>query len=244
MRKTNSRLSMAAYCLVSASVAALVYSPCKSLAVPPPSDNDRGSFVFTIAGQQIGTESFEIRTQKGQVEASSKVDLRVAQEGKTMDFRTTSKLTLTPDLVPQNYEWDQKGAQASKLEIDLRSTPATARYRTVAGGDDVREFDLPRNVLILDSNVIHHFELALMRFRRAGGSKQTFPAFIPQQALPGSLSIEETGEESVDIDGKTRKLRHFVLTTENAQIDLWADGQDRLQKLSIPAARLEVIRQK
>ncbi|MBZ5672546.1 MAG: hypothetical protein LAO04_22830, partial [Acidobacteriia bacterium] len=171
-------------------------------------------------------------------------DLRVMQEGRTLDFKTTSKLTLTPDLVPQTYEWDQKGAQSSRLEIDLHSTPATARYRTVAGGDDVREFDLPRNVLILDSNVIHHFELALMRFRRAGGSKQTFPAFVPQQALPGSLSIEETGEENVDIDGKTRKLRHLVLTTENAQIDLWADGQDRLQKLSIPAAQLEVIRQK
>ena len=244
MRKTNSRLSIAAYCLVSASVAMQIFSSCEALAVPPPGDNDRGSFVFTIAGQQVGTETFEIRTQKGQVEATGKVDLRVMQEGKTLDFKTSAKLTLTSDLVPQNYEWDQKGAQSSQLQVDLRTTPATAHYRTVAGGDDVREFDLPRNVLILDSNVIHHFELALMRFRRAGGSKQTFPAFVPQQALPGSLSIEESGEESVDIDGKTRKLRHFVLTTENAQIDLWADGQDRLQKLSIPAARLEVIRQK
>ena len=244
MRKPNSRLSIAAHCLTSAIVAMQIFSSCQALAAPPPSDNDRGSFVVTMAGQQIGTETFEIRTQKGQVEATGKVDLRVIQEGKTLDFKTTAKLTLTSDLAPQNYEWDQKGAQSSRLEVDLSSTPATARYRTVAGGDDVREFDLPRNVLILDSNLIHHFELALMRFRRAGGSKQTFPAFVPQQALPGSLSIEETGEENVDIDGKSKKLRHLVLTTENAQIDLWADGQDRLQKLSISAAQLVVIRQK
>jgi hypothetical protein len=244
MKRTNPRLSTAAYCLVSASVATQILLSCEAIGAPPSGDNDRGSFVFTLAGQQIGTESFEIRTQKGQVEATSKVDLRVVQEGKTLDFRTSAKLTLTSDLVPQTYEWDQKGAQSSRLEVDLRSTPAAARYRTVAGGDDVREFNLPRNVLILDSNVIHHFELALMRFRRAGGSKQTFPAFVPQQALPGSLSIEEIGPENVEIDGKTKKLRHLVLTTENAQIDLWADGQERLQKLSIPAAGLEVIRQK
>ena len=244
MRKTNSRLSIAAYCLVSAIVAMRIFSSSEALAAPAPSENDRGSFVFTIAGQQIGTETFEVRTQKGRVEATGKIDLRVVQEGKTLDFKTTAKLTLTSDLVPRTYEWDQKGPQSSRLEVDLRSAPATARYRTVAGGNDVREFDLPRNVIILDSNVIHHFELALMRFRRAGGSKQTFAAFVPQQALPGTLSIEEGGEDSVDIDGKTKKLRHLVLTTENAQIDLWADGQDRLQKLSIPTARLEVIRQK
>jgi len=244
MKRTNSLLPVATLCVVSASLAIQITFSRELLAAPPPSENDRGSFVITLAGQQIGTESFEIRTQKGQIEAEGKVELRVVQDGKTLDFKTTAKLTLTPDLVAQTYAWDQQGAQSSRLEADLHTKPAAIRYRTVSGGDDVREFELPPNVLILDSNVIHHYELALMRFRLAGGRQQTFPAFVPQQAAPGTLSIEETGQETVDVDGNQKKLRHLVLTTENAQLDLWADNQDRLQKLSIAGAQLEVIRKK
>lgn len=205
---------------------------------------DRGVFVYSMAGKQIGTESFEISSAKGKVEAEAKVELRVEQEGKTLDFKTSTKLVLTPDLQPQTYDWNQKGAQSSQLQMDFRSTPATVRYRTVSGENDVRDFQLPRDVVVLDNNVIHHYQLVVRRFRQAGGGTQTFYAFIPQEALPGTLSVEEIGRESVDLGSREQKLHHLLVTTENAQIDLWADDQDRLQKISIPRAQLEVVRKK
>lgn len=204
--------------------------------------NDRGVFVLTQAGRQIGTETFTIKVSSGQVEAEAKIELRAEQEGKTYDFKTSSKLVMDSELQPVTYSWSQKGSQSSELSVDFRSTPATARYRTVTGEADDREFNLPKGVVILDDNVIHHYELVVQRFRRTSGDKQTFSAFVPQEALPGSLAVEDVGQEQVEVGGQRRTLRHLVISTELARIDLWADSEDRVQRVSIPAADIEAVR--
>jgi hypothetical protein len=213
-------------------------------AAPPADPKDRGVYVFAMAGRQIGSESFEIRSKGGRVEAEAQTELRVQQEGKTVEFKTTSRLTLTSELQPLNYEWSQKGSQSSHLQIDLQTNPAVARYQTVSGEEDVREFQFPGHVVILDNNAIHHYQLVVHRFRNSGGRRQTFHAFIPQEALPGSLTIEDVGPEPVDVGGREQRLQHLVVTTDNARIELWVDGRDRLQKITIPAAELEVVRRK
>jgi len=204
--------------------------------------DDRGVFVLTQAGRQIGTETFTIKSSAGQVEAEARIELRAAQEGKAYDFRTSPKLVMNADLRPLTYSWSQKGTQSSELSVDFRSTPARAQYRTVTGEADEREFDLPKDVVILDDNVIHHYELVVQLYRRTKGGKQTFHAFIPQEALPGSVDVEDVGEEQVEAGDEKRNLRHLVVTTELARIDLWADGQDRVQRVSIPAAGIEAVR--
>jgi len=216
----------------------------KGVKALPADVKDHGVFVLTLAGKQVGTESFEIRPSKGQVEAEAKVELRIEQDGKSAEYKTSTRLVLTPDLQAQTYQWNQKGAQSSQLEMDLRGASTSIRYKTVSGENDAREFQLPRDVIILDNNVIHHYQLVLARFRQAGGGKQAFSAFIPQQALPGNLIVEEKERAETDVGGRQEKLRHLVVTTDNAQIDLWADDHDRLQKISIPAAQLEVVRKK
>ncbi len=213
-------------------------------AAPPEDPKDRGVFVLSVAGKQIGAETFEILTKKDAVEASARIELRVVQDGKSVEYKTSPKLVLTHDLRPVNYEWSQKGAQSSDLQIDLRSSRVTAKYRTVTGAEDVREFELPPDLIILDNNVIHHYQLAVYRYRRAGGGTQSFRAFIPQEALPGSLQIEDAGPDRVDVGGREALLEHLVVTTDNARIELWIDDRDRVQKISIPAAQLEVFRKK
>jgi hypothetical protein len=212
------------------------------LGAPPRGVDDRGVFVISQQGQQIGTETFTIKSSSHQVEAEAKIELRVKQDGKTYDFKTTPKLVLNDDLQPLTYSWTQKGAQSSELSVDFRATPAKAHYRTVTGEADDREFELPKDVVILDDNVIHHYQLAVQSYRRAHGGKQTFHAFIPQEALPGTLNIEDAGEEQVEVGGEKRSLRHLVVTTDLARIDLWADSQDHVQRVSIPVAGLEAVR--
>jgi hypothetical protein len=238
---TMRRLWVLLSLLISANAVSLL-----ARATPLPADDpkDRGVFVLKVGGKQIGTETFEIVTRKDTVEASAKIELRVEQDGKSVDFKTSPHLVLTPELNPVSYEWSQKGAQSSDLKIDLRSTRASAKYRTVTGAEDVREFELPPGLVILDNNVIHHYQIAVLRYRRAGGGKQAFRAFIPQEALPGSLQIEDAGPDRTDVGGREQLLEHLVVTTDNARIDLWIDERDRLQKLAIPAAQLEVFRKK
>jgi hypothetical protein len=142
------------------------------------------------------------------------------------------------------YSWSQKGSQSSQLEVDFRSSPAKVHYRTVAGEDDRRDFVLPKDVLVLDVNVVHHYQLAVYRYHRTAGGKQTFQVFVPQEALPGPLEVEEAGQESVEVNARLETLQHVVVSAELARIDLWVDDEQRLQRVSIPAAQLEAVRKK
>jgi hypothetical protein len=228
---------------VLSAVGALAWAAHPTLPGSPPRElDDRGVFILTQAGRQIGTETFTIKSSSGQVEAEARIELRAEQEGKTYDFRTSPKLVMNSDLRPLTYSWSQKGTQSSELSVDFRSTPAKAHYRTVTGEADEREFDLPNDVVILDDNVIHHYELVAQLYHRTKGGKQTFHAFVPQEALPGSLDVEDVGKEQVEVGGEERTLRHLVVTTELARIDLWTDSQDRVQRVSIPAAGIEAVR--
>jgi hypothetical protein len=114
----------------------------------------------------------------------------------------------------------------------------------VAGEDDRRDFELPKDILVLDDNVIHHYQLVVCRYFRTSGGKQTFQVFIPQEALPGLLEVEETGQENVEIAGRSETLRHLLVSAEQARIDLWVDKEQRLQRISIPAAQLEAERKR
>ena len=151
---------------------------------------------------------------------------------------------LDPQFDPLSYTWNQKGAQSSQLSIDFRAQPVHARYKTVNGQDDRRDFKLDKDVVVLDDNVIHHYQLAVARYDQAKGGTQTFRAFIPQEALPGVITLNSVGPEPVTVDGDKRTLRRFLLTTELAQISLWVDDQGHLQMVSAPDAQYQAMRKK
>ena len=205
--------------------------------------NDRGTFELYAAGKNIGTEKFEIRTRPDAVEAMGEIRLRVEQDGKTMEMRTSPSLVLDLQLHPLSYTWSQKGAQSSQISVDFRSSPARTRLKT-ASGEEKRDFKLPKDVLVLDDNVLHHYQLVVDRYDQAAGGKQTFQAFIPQEALPGVITMEQAGTGPVTVEGVTVTLRHLVLTTELAHVDLWIDDQARLQVVSVPEAQFQAVRKK
>ena len=212
-------------------------------ALPPASSvDDRGTFVLSVGGRKIGMERFEIRLTHDKIEAQAEIQLREEQDGKALNFESSSKLVLDKQFQPLTYSWSQKGSAHSNLEVDFRVSPAKTRYRTVTGKEDLRDFDLPKDVIVLDDNVIHQYELVVDRYGLTAGGKQVFRAFIPQEALPGVLTVEETGTEAVDILGRHEVLRHVTVSTELAQIDLWVDARGNLQRISIPATQFEALR--
>ncbi|MGD1104464.1 MAG: hypothetical protein ABSA59_20655 [Terriglobia bacterium] len=210
----------------------------------PPDLNDRGTFEIFAAGKSIGTETFEIRVRADQIEAQGTLHLQAEQDGKKIEVRTSSNLLLDPHFDPLSYTWNQKGAQSSQLNIDFRTQPVQALYKTVSGQDDRRDFKLDQDVIVLDDNVIHHYQLAVARYDQAKGGTQAFRAFIPQEAAPGVITLKSVGPEPVTVDGDKRTLRHFLLTTELAQISLWVDDQGHLQLVSAPDAQYQAMRKK
>jgi hypothetical protein len=212
--------------------------------VRAPVVNDQGVFEIFSAGKSIGSETFEIRAHSGQIEAQSNVHLRVEQNGKTLEVRTSSTLLLDPHFDALSYAWNQKVPQPSQLSIDFRAQPTRVRYKTVNGQDDRRDFKLDKDVVVLDDNAVLHYQLAIAHYDQVKGGRQEFRAFIPQEALPGVISLNLVGPGSVIVNGAQRTLRHFVLTTEQAELSLWVDEQGHLQLVSAPSAQFEAIRKK
>lgn len=227
--------------LSSAGAASDPAAPAPSLV---PDLSDHGVFMLYVGGRNVGVEKFDIRHSSGRVETRAEISLRAEQEGKTIDMQINADLVLNSHLEPLTYKWSQKGPQSSRLSINFHSDPAQARYITVSGDEEKREFDLPKSVVVLDDNVLHHYQLVVDRYRMTSGGKQIFHAFIPQEALPGTLTVEDLGTEKVNVDGLPVALDHLLVTTEMAKINLWVDGQQHLQRISVPEAHLEAYRKK
>ena len=219
-------------------------APEPALGATPAELNDHGTFQILAAGKNIGTEVFEIRVRPAGIEAQGNVHLLLEQGGKALEVHTASTLLLDRQYHPVSYNWSQKGTHSSQLTIDFHADPAHIRYKTVGGQDDWRDFQLDKDVVVLDDNSIHHYQLAVARYDLAKGGPQTFHAFVPQEALPGVVTLNFIGLEPVTVNGEKRTLRHFLLATELAQITLWSDDQGHLQLVSAPGAQYEAIRNK
>jgi hypothetical protein len=206
--------------------------------------DDEGVFVISLAGRSVGSESFKIRSSAGKVEARGEIRLQLEKDGKTVGLESFPDLLLDPQLHPVTYTWNQKGPQSSRLEVDFRGKLARARYKTISGNEDNRDFALPPDVVVLDDNVVHHYQLMAARYQAMGGGKQTFHIFVPQEALPSLLTMEDLGNATTTIDGATANLRHLLITTDVTHIDLWLDDQQRLERVSVPATQLEAIRKR
>ena len=215
-------------------------------ASPPPLElNDKGSFAVSFAGHPLGTERFVIKSSPTRIEADAEIELKSQQAGQTLDIKSTPKLVLSPQFEPQTYVINQKGAPEFHLEVDFRSSPAKSKLRLATKKeDDVREFALTKDVVVLDDNVINHYQLLVDRFASKPDKQQTFNAYTPQEAVPGTLDVQDIGTEEVEAAGKKEMMRHLVVSTELARVDLWVDSQQHLQRILIPAIQLEGVRTK
>jgi hypothetical protein len=206
--------------------------------------DDEGVFIISLAGRPVGSERFKIHSSLGKVEARGEIRLNLEKNGKTVAVQSFPDLVLDPQLRPVTYTWNQKGPQSSRLDVDFSGKLAKVHYETISGNEDNRDFELPPNVMVLDDNVVHHYQLIIARYQALGGGKQTFPVFVPQEALPSLLTVEDMGNAATGIAGVTANLRHLVITTDVTHVDLWVDDQQHLERVSVPEAQLEAIRKR
>ena len=206
--------------------------------------DDEGVFVISMAGRPVGSESFKIHSARDRIEARSEIRLSIEKNGKTVNVESFPDLVTDSQLRPLTYAWRLRGPQSSRLEVDFRTRPVKVRYHTVNGSEDARDFDLPADVVVLDDNVIHHFQLMVARLEAIGGGKQTFRVFVPQEALPSLMTVEDLGTSAAPDNTPTSGLRHLVVTTDVTHVDLWVDDKLHVQRVSVPAAQIEASRKK
>ena len=207
--------------------------------------DDQGTYSLLFEGHLIGTERFKIHTSDNKIEAEAEIEIKTDQTGQPVALKSSPRLVLNQQWEPQTYIVNQKGTPEFHLEVDFHNSPAKSRLHLAkAKDDDERDFVLAKDVLIVDDNVVHHYQLLVNRFALKPDKQQTFNAYIPQEATPGVLNIQDMGSEEVNFAGRHEKLRHLLVSTDIAKIDLWVDGQQHLQRIFIPSVQLEAVRTK
>jgi len=206
--------------------------------------DDEGTFIISLDGQPVGTERFRIHSSPSKVVAQGEVRLNIEQNGKKVAMQSFPDLVLDSQLNPLTYTWNQRGPQSSRLKVDFGEKLAKARYTTTEGNEDNRDFELPHDVVVLDDNVVHHYQLVIARFQAMGGGKQSLRVFVPQEALPGLLTVEDMGNATTAVEGVRANLRHLLITTDVTHIEVWVDDQQHIERFSVPEGRLEAVRKK
>ncbi len=204
--------------------------------------NDAGTFVVSYAGRPIGTEKFSIRSSGKQIEAEGQISLHYNDSGKTVDLETQPKLILDAALKPLAYTWEEKSPDSNHLEVDFRSSPVRSTLRKSDGKEDIREFNFGQDLVVLDDNVVHHYELLALRYLQTPGGVRTYTGYIPQEALPGQLSVSEASAGKSP--GQEKDQKHLIVATESLRVDLWVDGAGRVERVSFPSAQIEAVRKK
>jgi len=201
---------------------------------------DSGVF-FILSGQKrIGTEKFKITPVSSGFEVSGEIEVEMPGSPKVSE---TSLLRLDPQLRPASYERKQNLPKKGSITAQFGS-PETKLVTTTEAGTDRRVFYLPDDHLaILDTNFFHHYAILLRGYDAKQGGAQHFNVFIPQEALPGTISLELQGQESQRIGKTDRELNHFQAVTDTLKIEIWATPQDEIYRMSIPQANLEIVRQ-
>ena len=212
---------------------------------PPVSSGrtEQGKFKIFFNGEQIGEEKFQILDDGSNFKASAEIHLTVEREKEKITFRINPSLQFTGLFEPITYQVVQEaGPNKTKARINFKPGRSEVVYET-GQGEDSREIELKPDVVVLDDNVFHHYILLAKRYDFLKGGLQEFAAFIPQQFLAGTISVDDKGFERVTLNDKTLSLQHLFVDSGELQFSLWLNERHELLKISVPKSNVEVVRE-
>ena len=205
--------------------------------------SEQGKFKILFNGEQIGEEKFQIQGEGSNFKASAEIHLTVDREKEKLTFHINPALQFTNRFEPISYQVVQEaGANKTKARINFKPGRSEVVYET-GQGKDSREIELKPDVLVLDDNVFHHYILLTRRYDFLKGGLQEFSAFIPQQFLSGTISVDDKGFEKITLSDKTLSLQHLLVDSGELQFSLWLNQRHELLKISVPKSNVDVLRE-
>jgi hypothetical protein len=196
---------------------------------------DKGRFTVKLDGQTVGHEEFEIVPSGGGWLAKGDAEIKTAQS----PSKVSGTLTLEPNGAPISYEWTSQADKTNGAHVLFTNGIAkmTLQMQGAHSFDQTFTFNTPL-IAVLDNNLYHQYAVLARLYDWSKRGAQTFPVFIPQELMPGTITAEATGPASVD--GKT--YEGIRVATSDLEVDLLLDSAHRLMRLEVPSAKVSVIR--
>ena len=220
-----------------------VLRPSSSPVAPNPADApsvfsaDKGKLRITIKGQPVGSEDFEISQSGSDWIERSSMSAHAPGGG---DVKATGQLKLSAAGAPIRYDWSAEAQKKATGSVDFVS--GTAKCSADLGMPSILRKDFvftsPR-IAVLDNNLYYQFGVLARVYDWKARGKQTFPVVIPQDMVPGTISVESLGPQQAG-SGKFEAVR---VSSPDLEIMVYLDANHRLMRLEVPSSNVTIERE-
>jgi hypothetical protein len=198
---------------------------------------DKGKFRITISGQQVGSEDFEISSSGDTwLERST----MTAHAPGSADVKSSGQLRLSANGSPVRYDWAAEALKKATGSVDFADGTAKCSADLGKASPLRKDFKFTSPVIaVLDNNLYYQFGILARLYDWKTGGKQTFPVLIPQDMVPGTISVESLGQQQAG-NGKYETLR---VSSTDLEIMLYLDGNHRMMRLEVPSSNVVIERE-
>jgi hypothetical protein len=190
---------------------------------------DEGTFRLMVGGREVGTETFSIR-QNG-----SGADAVIIARGRVVlnSNETTSSLQLSGGtLRPAAYDVKLEGSEGRQIAGRVVGGRFSARIVSPAG-ENMREYLVSEGAIVVDEGIAHHYYF----LGRRGGDGRV-PIVIPQDSRQVLAEVTVGGMEAVTVGGQSVQARRLTVRPAGGNERVaWLDGEGRVLRVEVPAAR-------
>jgi hypothetical protein len=198
---------------------------------------DKGKFKIVVDGNTVGHEDFEIAPSGGGWTAKATTHLSPVGAPPAV---VTGNLTLQPDGAPISYDWSSQADKSNSAHILFAN--GIAKMTIQLQGAHPFEQELTFNsplIVVLDDNLYCQYAILARIYNWSSRGTQTFPVLVPQELLPGTITVDWAG--AVSADGKT--YEGLKVITSDIQVILFLDPNHRLMRIEVPASKAAVVRE-
>jgi hypothetical protein len=212
-------------------------SPAQPANGPSVFSPDKGKLRILINGQQVGSEEFEISASGDAWIERSSMSAHAPSGG---DIKATGQLKLSPDGAPIRYDWSAEAQKKATGTVEFVSGTAKCSADLGAASPLRKDFTFTSPlVAVLDNNLYYQFGVLARVYDWKTGGKQTFPVLIPQDMVPGSISVESLGPQQAG-NGRYEALR---VSSPDLEIMVYLDAGHRLMRLEVPSSNVAIERE-
>jgi hypothetical protein len=209
----------------------------KPAATAPVFTPDKGKFRIMLDGSAVGSEDFEISPSGGSWMARGSTTAHVPGGA---DIKANGQLKLSSDGAPIHYEWSAQLQKKATGVADFVNGTAKCSIDLGTPTPILKEFTFPSpRVAVLDNNLYYQYAVLAQVYDWKAGGKQTFPVLIPQDMVPGSISVESIGPQQVQ-NATYESLR---VNSTDLEILLYVDANHRLVRLDVPSSKVTIQRE-
>ena len=190
---------------------------------------DEGTFRVSVAGREVGTETFSIRRNGTGADAVIIARGRVALDAQ----ETTATAQLAGEtLRPAAYDVSVEGGDGQKIAGRIVGGRFSARIVSAAG-ENMREYLVSDGAILVDEGIAHHYYFLV---RRLEGNSARVPLLIPRESRQVLASVSVEGTETVTVGGESVNARRItVQPAGGAERTVWADAEGRILRVRVPS---------